>query len=48
MNLNTILVNRYQIREQLSQKAGRRTFLALDLQSKDLVIIKILRFDLDF
>jgi serine/threonine protein kinase len=56
MDLGTILVvdpwsangNRYQIREQLSQKAGRRTFLALDLQSQDLVIIKILRFDVDF
>jgi serine/threonine protein kinase len=48
MNLDTILVGRYQIREQLSQKAGRRTFLALDLQSQDLVIIKILRFDVDF
>ncbi len=48
MDLGTILVNRYQIRAQLSQKAGRRTFLALDLQSQDLVIIKILRFDVDF
>jgi serine/threonine protein kinase len=48
MDLGTILVDRYQIREQLSQKAGRRTFLALDLQSQDLVIIKILRFDVDF
>jgi serine/threonine protein kinase len=48
MDLGTTLVDRYQIREQLSQKAGRRTFLALDLQSQDLVIIKILRFDLDF
>jgi serine/threonine protein kinase len=48
MNPDTILVDRYQIREQLSQKAGRRTFLALDLQSQDLVIIKILRFDVDF
>jgi serine/threonine protein kinase len=48
MDLGTILVNRYQIRAQLSQKAGRRTFLAFDLQSQDLVIIKILRFDVDF
>jgi serine/threonine protein kinase len=48
MKPNTILVNRYQIREQLSQKNGRRTFLAQDLQSQDLVIIKVLRFDADF
>jgi serine/threonine protein kinase len=48
MKIGTILVDRYQIREQLSKKAGRRTFLAQDLQSEDLVIIKILRFDPDF
>ncbi|WP_373542269.1 serine/threonine protein kinase [Chamaesiphon sp.] len=48
MNINTVLIDRYQIRQQLSQKAGRRTFLAHDLQSQDLVIIKILRFDPDF
>ena len=48
MKLDTILAHRYQIREQLSQKAGRRTFLALDLHSQNLVIIKILRFDVDF
>ena len=48
MKVDTILVNRYQIRQQLSRKAGRRTFLAWDLQSQDLVIIKVLRFDPDF
>ncbi len=48
MEPNTILVNRYQIREQLSKKNGRRTFLAQDLQSQDLVIVKVLRFDADF
>jgi serine/threonine protein kinase len=48
MKVDTILADRYQIREQLSQKAGRRTFLARDLQSQNLVIIKILRFDPDF
>jgi serine/threonine protein kinase len=48
MKVDTILVNRYQIREQLSQKNGRRTFLAQDLQSQDVVIVKILRFDVDF
>jgi serine/threonine protein kinase len=48
MKLDTVLVDRYQIREQLSRKAGRQTFLAQDLHSQDLVIIKILRFDADF
>ncbi len=48
MEAGTVLVNRYQIREQLSKKAGRRTFLAQDLQSENLVIIKILGFDSDF
>jgi serine/threonine protein kinase len=46
--IDTILQDRYQIRDLLSQKQGRRTYLALDLQSKNLVIIKILRFDPDF
>jgi serine/threonine protein kinase len=45
---DTILVDRYHIREQLSQKAGRLTFLADDLQLQKLVIVKILRFDSDF
>lgn len=48
MNINTILIDRYQLQQKLSQKAGRQTFLALDLHSQDLVIIKILRFNLDF
>jgi serine/threonine protein kinase len=45
---DTVLVDRYQIREQLSQKAGRLTFLADDLQLQKLVIVKILKFDSDF
>jgi serine/threonine protein kinase len=48
MKLNDVLVDRYQIRQQLSRKAGRQTFLAQDLHSQSLVIIKILRFDADF
>ncbi len=48
MELGTILVNRYHILNQLSKKAGRSTFLATDLQSQNLVIVKILRFDADF
>jgi serine/threonine protein kinase len=38
----------YQLLQQLSHKAGRQTFLAKDLYSKLLVVIKILRFDDDF
>lgn len=41
---DTILADRYQIEELLSQKAGRRTFLAKDLQSQVPVVIKLLRF----
>jgi serine/threonine protein kinase len=48
IKLDDILADRYQIRAQLSKKSGRSTFLAQDLDSQDLVIIKILRFDPDF
>ncbi len=41
----TIFINRYHIEKELSHNAGRKTFLALDLQSQDLVIVKILQFD---
>ena len=44
MTTDTVLTDRYQIEELLSQKAGRRTFLAKDLQSQVPVIIKLLRF----
>jgi serine/threonine protein kinase len=39
------LANRYQIKQQLSHKVSRKTYLAQDSQSQDLVIIKILQFD---
>ena len=42
---NQILHDRYRINRQLNQKAGRRTFLAQDIHSQELVIIKILQFD---
>jgi hypothetical protein len=44
MTTDTVLTDRYQIEELLSQKAGRRTFLAKDLQAQVPVIIKLLRF----
>lgn len=43
--IDTILNNRYQICEQLSIKPGRKVFKAQDLQSGNLVIVKILLFN---
>lgn len=45
MKTNITLLNRYQISEQLSHKAGRTTYLAQDIKSQNLVVIKILQFD---
>lgn len=45
---NLFLRDRYQIKYELSQKAGRRTFLAQDTHSQEKVIIKILQFNGDF
>ncbi|MEG3439552.1 hypothetical protein V0288_20660 [Pannus brasiliensis CCIBt3594] len=42
---DTILLDHYQIREELIHKAGRRTFRARDLQSQQPVILKILEFN---
>jgi serine/threonine protein kinase len=47
MKLNTI-ANRYQILEELNHKTSRQTFLARDLQSQILVVIKVLNFNADF
>ena len=43
-----IISDRYQVRQQLGKKAGRRTLLAYDLQTENLVVIKILNFSPDF
>ncbi|BAZ38646.1 serine/threonine kinase [Calothrix sp. NIES-4101] len=43
-----ILHNRYEIKQQLGKKAGRRTLLADDQISQKLVIIKLLTFSSDF
>lgn len=45
MKPDTILLDRYQICEELSHKAGRRTFLARDLQNQQPVVLKILEFN---
>lgn len=43
-----IILERYEIQRQLGKKAGRRTLLTRDLQTEELVVIKLLLFDDDF
>ena len=42
------LVSRYEIQQQLAKKAGRRTLLTRDLQTGELVVVKLLSFASDF
>ncbi|PSB04464.1 serine/threonine protein kinase [Merismopedia glauca] len=46
--LGQVLGERYELKEYLSTNPGRKTFLARDLQTEELVIIKLLSFGLDF
>lgn len=46
--MENILANRYEVQKQLGKKAGRRTLLAKDLKSEELVIVKLLSFSSDF
>lgn len=46
--IGQVLSDRYQIQKQLSNKAGRQTFLALDLVTQELVVIKLLTFGNNF
>lgn len=48
LTIDTILHDRYQFQKLLSQKQGRTTFLALDLQSKNLVVVKLVRLNHEF
>ena len=49
LDINKINIgDRYQIQRQLSKKAGRKTLLAKNAQSQELVIIKLLQFDSSF
>ena len=43
-----IIKKGYEIQQQLARKAGRRTLLAKDLNSQELVVIKLLAFSNDF
>jgi serine/threonine protein kinase len=47
-NNERIFANRYHIQSLLSRQAGRRTFLALDLQTRQTVVLKLLLFGVDF
>jgi serine/threonine protein kinase len=46
--IGQVLRDRYQIEKQLGQKTGRRTFLAIDLQTELPVVIKLLIFNNEF
>lgn len=46
--IGQVLGERYQIQQQLSKKPGRETFLACDLVTQELVVVKILKFGGDF
>ena len=39
---------RYEIIQQLAKKAGRRTLLARDRKTEELVVVKLLSFASDF
>jgi eukaryotic-like serine/threonine-protein kinase len=43
-----ILRERYEIQQRLGKKAGRQTLLARDLDTQELVVIKLLTFSSDF
>jgi serine/threonine protein kinase len=43
-----ILANRYEVQQQLGKKSGRRTLLARDVVTGNLVIVKLLSFGSDF
>ncbi|QYX30905.1 serine/threonine protein kinase [Sphaerospermopsis torques-reginae] len=46
--MGDILANRYEVQQQLGKKSGRRTFLAGDRVTDNLVIVKLLAFGSDF
>ncbi|WP_204105880.1 MULTISPECIES: serine/threonine-protein kinase [Spirulina sp. CCY15215] len=45
---NSIINGRYELKKRLSNKGSRKTFLALDTETKKPVVVKILLFDRDF
>ncbi len=45
---NQILQERYEIQRQLGTNPGRKTLLAKDLETQELVVVKLLNFDAEF
>ncbi|MGB3654074.1 MAG: protein kinase, partial [Rivularia sp. (in: cyanobacteria)] len=45
---NQILQERYEIQSQLGKNPGRKTLLAKDLETQELVVVKLLNFDAEF
>ncbi|RUR86092.1 serine/threonine protein kinase [Chlorogloeopsis fritschii PCC 9212] len=43
-----VLSERYEVQQELGKKAGRRTLLARDLQTQELVVVKVLSFGDEF
>ncbi|MDZ7956748.1 MAG: serine/threonine-protein kinase [Aulosira sp. DedQUE10] len=46
--IKEILSSRYEVQQQLGKKSGRRTLLAHDLLTQELVVVKLLSFGGDF
>jgi serine/threonine protein kinase len=46
--INELLSGRYQVQRQLGRQTGRRTFLALDLETQQQVVVKLLYLGQDF
>jgi serine/threonine protein kinase len=46
--IGEIFAERYQVQQPLGKKAGRRTLLARDLKTQELVVIKLLSFSNEF
>lgn len=46
--LGELWCDRYKIQRQLGENGGRRTLLALDVQTQELVVIKVLTFNDEF
>ena len=45
---NQILQERYEIQQQLGKNPGRKTLLVKDLETQELVVVKLLNFDNEF
>lgn len=46
--LDQMLIGRYEIQKQLGKNPGRKTVLAMDHQTQELVVVKLLTFNEDF